>query len=76
MSEDTGLRGILPLMRELNKKREELNEAFIAVNRVLRRDGYTLYWDDSEEHYSIYPLPQALDGTYFIQERSGGQQEQ
>ncbi len=58
------LNQLVPLLRDLNEKRKAQYDAFIAVNRLLRMDGFSLYWDDTEERYCMYALPQLLDGTY------------
>lgn len=62
----SNLSEITPLLRDLYEKRKAQSDAFIAVNRVLRPHGFSLYWDDTEERYCIYALPQLLDGTYQV----------
>lgn len=58
------LRRLLPLFQDLDEKRKVLDEAVIALNSALRNDGFTLSWDVYNDRYVVYPLPQALDGTY------------
>jgi hypothetical protein len=61
------LQNLIPLLKDLQEKHEAQRQAFCALNKLLNKDGFALYWDDSylgdnsEGRYCIYPLPKTLE---------------
>jgi len=57
------LQELYQLLAALDNKRKEHAVVFDALTKQLWQEGFSLYWDDENERYCVYPIPISLTGS-------------
>lgn len=57
----SNMQELIPYFADLIKKHKVYQDAFIELDNKAREHGFTLYWDDETERFSLSPLPRLLE---------------